>query len=152
IRLIAFKSAAGVRLYSRNQLLQDIPSIAAAIDALPVREIILDGELLWDQSAYYVFDVVWLDGRSLEQLPLEARKAELAKLPFEAPLMHVIALDDPNPWERAREEGWEGVIAKRRGSIYEHRRSPSWLKMKCETTQELVIGGFTDPQGKRVGL
>ena len=49
-------------------------------------------------------------------------------------------------------EGWEGVIAKRRDSPYEHRRSPHWLKMKCEATQELVVGGFTDPQGGRVGL
>ena len=51
------------------------------------------------------------------------------------------------PWERACAEGWEGVIAKRRDSPYEHRRSPHWLKMKCEATQELVVGGFTDPQG-----
>jgi ATP-dependent DNA ligase len=44
------------------------------------------------------------------------------------------------------------VIAKRRGSLYEQRRSPHWLKMKCEASQELVVGGFTDPQGARVGL
>ena len=44
------------------------------------------------------------------------------------------------------------MIAKRRGSPYEHRRSPHWLKMKCEASQELVVGGFTDPQGSRVGL
>jgi ATP-dependent DNA ligase len=44
------------------------------------------------------------------------------------------------------------VIAKRRDSPYEHRRSPHWLKMKCEASQELVIGGFTDPRGARVGL
>jgi bifunctional non-homologous end joining protein LigD len=44
------------------------------------------------------------------------------------------------------------VIAKRRDSLYEHRRSPHWLKMKCEVTQELVVGGFTDPQGSRVGF
>jgi bifunctional non-homologous end joining protein LigD len=44
------------------------------------------------------------------------------------------------------------VIAKRRESRYEHRRSPHWLKMKCEETRELVVGGFTDPQGARVGL
>ena len=57
-----------------------------------------------------------------------------------------------DPWERARAEGWEGVIAKRRDSKYEHRRSKSWLKMKCESRQAFVVGGFTDPQGKRVGL
>ena len=61
-------------------------------------------------------------------------------------------LDDAQPWDRARREGWEGVIAKRRGSPYEHRRSKHWLKMKCEASQELVVGGFTDPQGARVGL
>ena len=61
-------------------------------------------------------------------------------------------LDDDEPWERACREGWEGVIAKRRDSPYEHRRSPHWLKMKCEASQELVVGGFTDPQGARVGL
>ena len=73
-------------------------------------------------------------------------------MPLESPLSRVDALDDPKPWERACREGWEGVIAKRRGSRYEHRRSPHWLKMKCEATQELVVGGFTDPQGARVGL
>jgi bifunctional non-homologous end joining protein LigD len=44
------------------------------------------------------------------------------------------------------------VIAKRRGSPYEHRRSKHWLKLKCEFSQEFVVGGFTDPQGARVGL
>jgi bifunctional non-homologous end joining protein LigD len=44
------------------------------------------------------------------------------------------------------------VIAKRRDSTYEHRRSRNWLKMKIEASQELVVGGFTDPEGKRVGL
>ena len=67
-------------------------------------------------------------------------------------MQRVELLDDPEPWERARREGWEGVIAKRRGSPYEHRRSKHWLKMKCEASQEFVVGGFTDPQGARVGL
>ena len=62
------------------------------------------------------------------------------------------AVAGDRPWERASREGWEGVIAKRRGSPYEHRRSKHWLKMKCEASQELVVGGFTDPQGARVGL
>ena len=46
----------------------------------------------------------------------------------------------------------EGVIAKRRGSTYEPRRSPHWLKMKCEAAQPFVVGGFTDPRGSRAGL
>ena len=90
--------------------------------------------------------------RSSRALPLEERRALLAGLPFAAPLRRVEALEGPEPWERACREGWEGVIAKRRGSPYEHRRSKHWLKMKCEASQELVVGGFTDPQGARVGL
>ena len=85
-------------------------------------------------------------------LPLEERRALLAELPFEAPMRRVELLDDADPWDRARRERWEGVIAKRRGSPYEHRRSKHWLKMKCEFSQEFVVGGFTDPQGARVGL
>src|SRR5436309_2984748 len=46
----------------------------------------------------------------------------------------------------------EGLTAKRRDSRYEHRRSRYWRKMKCEASQELVVGGFTDPQGERRGL
>jgi ATP-dependent DNA ligase len=67
-------------------------------------------------------------------------------------MCHVELLHDRAPWDRASREGWEGVIAKRRGSPYEHRRSKHWLKMKCEASQELVVGGFTDPQGTRAGL
>jgi ATP-dependent DNA ligase len=99
-----------------------------------------------------VFDILWLDGRSVTSLPLEERRALLAKLPLRAPLRRVEALDDPDPWERARREGWEGVIVKRRDSPYEHKRSKLWLKMKCESAQDFVVGGFTDPQGGRVGL
>ena len=95
---------------------------------------------------------MWLDGRDVMSLPLDERRALLKALPLRAPLRRVAALDDDKPWERACAEGWEGVIAKRRDSVYEHRRSPNWLKMKCEASQELVVGGFTDPQGARVGL
>ncbi len=153
IRLLAYKRGADVKLYSRNRLLQKIPSIESAIAALPAKELILDGEVTWDRhSGYHVFDVLWMDGRSTTALPLEERRAILKKLPFTKPLERVDLLDDAQPFERARREGWEGVIAKRRGSPYEHRRSKLWLKMKCEASQELVVGGFTDPQGGRVGL
>jgi ATP-dependent DNA ligase len=153
IRLLAYKRGGDVKLYSRNQLLQDIPSIERAIAAMPVKELILDGEVTWDRhSGYHVFDILWLDGESTTSLPLEERRALLATLTFTTPLQRVDLLDDKAPWERARREGWEGVIAKRRGSPYEHRRSKHWLKMKIEASQELVVGGFTDPQGARVGL
>jgi bifunctional non-homologous end joining protein LigD len=154
IRLIAFKQGADVRLFSRNRLPQDLPAVASAIASLPVHDLILDGEITWDERtlSYHVFDVMWLDGRDVRSLPLHARRALLSELPLRAPLRHVASLDETDPWERARAEGWEGVIAKRRDSFYEHRRSPHWLKMKCEVTQEFVVGGFTDPQGRRVGL
>jgi len=153
IRLLAYKRGKDVKLYSRNQLLQDIPPIERVIAAMPAREMILDGEVTWDRhSGYHVFDILWLDGKSTTSLPLEERRALLAKMTFTAPLQRVDLLDDKEPWERARRQGWEGVIAKRRGSPYEHRRSKHWLKMKIEASQELVVGGFTDPQGARVGL
>jgi ATP-dependent DNA ligase len=154
IRLLAFKQDADVRLLSRNRLPQTCPTIAAAIAQLPARQLILDGEVTWERSAiqYHVFDIMWVDGRNLMRLPLDERRAVLQAQPLRPPLQRVAELTDPKPWERACAEGWEGVIAKRRDSLYEHRRSPHWLKMKCEATQELVVGGFTDPQGARVGL
>jgi len=153
IRLLAYKREGNVRLYSRNRLPQQIPGVAAAIAALPVDDVILDGEMTWDgTSAYHVFDILWLNGRAVTALPLEERRALLEQLPFVAPMRRVDLVDEPQPWERARREGWEGVIAKRRGSPYEHRRSKHWLKMKCEVSQDFVVGGFTDPQGARVGL
>jgi bifunctional non-homologous end joining protein LigD len=108
----------------------------------------------WDSAGvrYHVFDVLWLDGRDVTALPLHERRSLLHGLSLQRPLEAVVELDDPNPWERAAAEGWEGVIAKRRASPYEHRRSPHWLKMKCEAEADLVVGGFTDPQGTRVGL
>ena len=152
IRLLAYKRGAAVRLFSRNRLPQHLPALAGAIANLPVDEVILDGEMTWDGRSYHVFDIMWLNGRAVTSLPLEDRRALLKKLPIEPPLRRVQLLDTVKPWERAAREGWEGVIAKRRGSPYEHRRSKHWLKMKCEASQELVVGGFTDPQGARVGL
>lgn len=159
IRLLAFKNASDVNLFSRNRLSQNraYPSVVEAIRALPGRDLILDGEAtgVWGKAgktAFHVFDILWLDGHDLTALPLDERRARLETLRLRPPLQRVPELTDPRPWERACREGWEGVIAKRRDSPYEHRRSPHWLKMKCEATQELVVGGFTDPQGARVGL
>ncbi len=154
IRLIAFKHGPDVRMYSRNRIPQELPAIAAVVAGLPAHNAILDGELTWEANsvAYHLFDVIWLDGRDVTSLPLSARRTILHALPLGAPLYHVPALDDAEPWERARAEGWEGVIAKRLDSPYEQRRSKHWLKMKCETFQDFVVGGFTDPQGGRVGL
>ena len=159
IRMLAFKQGSEVRLLSRNQLPLDgsYPAVVRAIGNLAVRDVILDGEATgaWGRQGnadYHVFDILWIDGRDVTGLPLDERRRLLASIRFRSPIARVEPLDDDKPWERACAEGWEGVIAKRRDSIYEHRRSPHWLKMKCEASQELVIGGFTDPRGARVGL
>jgi bifunctional non-homologous end joining protein LigD len=159
IRLLAFKRGRDVRLLSRNQLEQNAhyPSFVDALARLPVSELILDGEAtgVWGKqhvAGYHLFDVLWLEGRDVTALPLEQRRELLESLPLAPPLERVARLDDAAPWQRACREGWEGVIAKRLGSVYEQRRSPHWLKMKCEASQELVVGGFTDPQGQRQGL
>jgi ATP-dependent DNA ligase len=159
IRLMAYKEGARVHLWSRNRLpLTDAyPAVARAIGALPVKNAIFDGEATgaWGRQGaadYHVFDVLWLNGRDVTSQPLDARRALLADIPFRLPVARVLAVEGDAPWERACREGWEGVIAKRRDSAYEHRRSRHWLKMKCEASQEFVIGGFTDPQGARVGL
>jgi ATP-dependent DNA ligase len=159
IRVLAFKSGAEVRLLSRNKLPLNAsyPAVVDAIASLNVHDVILDGEATgaWGRQGeftYHVFDVLWLDGRDVTSLTLEGRRALLDGLSLRSPVGRVEVLEDAQPWERACREGWEGVIAKRRDSPYEHRRSPHWLKMKCEASQEFTVGGFTDPQGARVGL
>jgi len=154
IRLLAFKKGADVQLFSRNHLPQNVPAVSQAISQLPHDELILDGEITWPggTTSYHVFDIMWLDDRDLRNLPLEERLEILRQLPLTGPLHRVEPVTDESPWERAQREGWEGVIAKRRNSEYEHRRSRNWLKMKCELSQNFIVGGFTDPQGKRVGL
>src|SRR5262245_15909392 len=124
IRLVAFKRGADVRLFSRTRNAQHLPAVASAIASLPVNDAILDGEMTWDSghAAYHLFDVLWWDG-DVRSLPLTARRELLAGLPLRDPLRLVEELDDAEPWNRARVEGWEGVIAKRRDSVYEHRRS-----------------------------
>ena len=154
IRLLAFRKGNTVQLFSRNQLPQNYPAVADAIGALPV-----DADhprrrsrLGRSQRPVSCFDILWLNGRDLMPLPLMERRAILHELELRAPLHAVAEITGRKPWERACSEGWEGVIAKRRDSPYEHRRSPYWLKMKCEASQEFVVGGFTDPQGERRGL
>ena len=159
IRMMAYKRGTDVQLFSRNRLPQNdaYPGILEAVARLPVQEAILDGEATGmfgarGRVAYHIFDTLWMNGTLLTSLPLTERRALLEALPLRAPLAHVPALEQGEPWQHACRQGWEGVIAKRRDAVYEHRRSRHWLKMKCEVTQQFVIGGFTDPQGARVGL
>ena len=155
IRLLAFRDGADVRLLTRNRLPRDIARLSRAIRALPVDEVVLDGESTWDGAgkvAYHVFDILWLNGQSTTALPLGERRALLESLELAPPLGLVPRVTAARPWDVACAEGWEGVIAKRADSTYEHRRSRAWLKMKCEARQPFVVGGFTDPQRSRVGL
>jgi bifunctional non-homologous end joining protein LigD len=154
IRLLAYKKGKQVELFSRNRLPQNLPAVSQAVRNLPHDQLILEGEITWGrgQLTYHVFDIMWMDGREVMSLALEERRKLLGRLELSAPLRRVTELTNESAFARAQAEGWEGVIAKRRGSIYEQRRSRNWLKMKCELAQEFVVGGFTDPQGKRVGL
>lgn len=159
IRMLAYKEGSRVHLYSRNRLslLTAYPAVANALARVPVTDAIFDGEATgaWGRQGradYHVFDVLWINGQDVRPLPLEARRALLSDIPFALPIAQVKPLAGPEPWARACKEGWEGVIAKRLDSPYESRRSKHWLKMKCEATQELVVGGFTEPRGRRVGL
>lgn len=154
IRGLAFKRGRDVRLLSRNQLPQHNPAVIAAIASLEVRDVVLDGELSWHEqkNAYDVFDILWLNGEDLRPRTLTERRALLGTLKLPAPLRRVAELKGPAPWKRACADGWEGVIAKRLDSTYEGKRSKAWLKMKCEASQELVVGGFTDPLGARQGF
>ena len=153
IRLLAYKRGSKVELFSRNRLPQHLPSSPRRWRNC--RSKTPSSTARWRgmaKSSYHVFDILWLNGKKVTDLPLEDRRALLKSLPFTPPLRRVELLNDDDPWDRARREGWEGVIAKRTGSPYEHRRSKQWLKLKVECSQELVVGGFTDPQGARVGL
>ena len=90
IRLLAHKRGKDVQLFSRNRLPQHLPSVEKAIAKLPVKDAILDGEVAWDgSSSYHVFDVLWINGKSVTQLPLEERRAILKSLPFAPPMKRV---------------------------------------------------------------
>ncbi|WP_326692592.1 MULTISPECIES: non-homologous end-joining DNA ligase [unclassified Streptomyces] len=104
---------------------------------------------------YYVFDLLRLDGQDLTRLPLRTRKSLLRKaLDFHAPLRFTQHRNQggQRQLDEACARGWEGLIAKRADGRYLARRSPSWLKLKCEHGQEFVIGGFTDPRSARGGF
>ena len=103
-----------------------------------MEEVILDGEVDWGGSngGYHLFDILCLNGHNLMPLPLMERRAILRDLGQRSPLHPVAEITGENPWDQACREGWEGVIAKRRDSPYEHRQSRYWLKMNCEALQD----------------
>jgi bifunctional non-homologous end joining protein LigD len=104
---------------------------------------------------YYIFDVLWADDRDVRQLPLRERKRILRELlTFDDPLRFTEHRDTDGEayYREACANGWEGVIAKRADAPYRAGRTRDWLKFKCESGQEFVIGGFTDPQRSRIGF
>ena len=177
IRLIAVRTGKKVSLLSRNknELAGRFPEIAEAVKSLPARECVIDGEVVaLDEEGrssfqllqaremegrkspvyFYAFDLLQLDGKSLIGLPLEARKNVLEKLCADAgdPIRYsgVIGLDAKTLLDEVKHRGLEGIVGKRRASVYEPgRRSGAWIKLKCVNEQEFVIGGYTPPQGSR---
>ncbi|UCF20158.1 MAG: DNA ligase D [Gemmatimonadota bacterium] len=105
----------------------------------------------------YAFDLLWLDGEDVRDLPLSERKERLRGLMRSAGhRLHYVGHDVASGRrlrQKARREGWEGVVAKRLKSRYRSgERTQDWLKLKELTRQEFVVGGWTEPQGGRSGF
>jgi bifunctional non-homologous end joining protein LigD len=172
VRCLGVRDGGQTTLLSRNDLSLNgrYPEIAAALDGEGERRFAVDGEVVAFQGSttsfarlaqrrqhyapvyYYVFDLLWLDGHDVRTLPLRRRKTLLRRaLDFSDPLRLTSHRNGAGEemFEEACRRGWEGVIAKRAESPYGSRRSRDWLKFKCEQGQELVIGGYTAPQGSR---
>jgi bifunctional non-homologous end joining protein LigD len=155
------------------------PELIEALEAEPATSFIADGEIVafkGSQTSFerlqgrmgihdpqlarlssipvflYLFDLLEFDGHDLTGLPLRKRKGALKRaLSFKGPLRYTPHRNERGEefFEEACKKGWEGLIAKRAESPYVHTRSSDWLKLKCSFEQELVIGGFTPPQGSR---
>jgi bifunctional non-homologous end joining protein LigD len=100
---------------------------------------------------YYVFDLLYLDGYDLRRVTLEERKELLAKITIlEGPVRYSDHFPQGKAlFDVAKKKGLEGILAKRRSSVYEERRTREWLKIKITQTLDCVIGGYTDPEGSR---
>lgn len=104
---------------------------------------------------FYVFDIIHIENCNVSGLPQIERKQLLEKvIGFKDPIrysQHRLK-DGIAFYKEACAEEWEGLIAKKMDSSYTFGRSSNWLKLKCINRQELVIGGFTEPTGSRVGF
>jgi bifunctional non-homologous end joining protein LigD len=105
---------------------------------------------------YYAFDLLYLDGLDLRRVALEQRKQLLQdRIKVRIKVGGVIQFSDHYAekglalFEAAKERGLEGIVAKKRSSAYQEKRSRDWLKIKITQRQECVIGGYTDPEGSR---
>lgn len=182
-RCLAHKRGASVTLYSRNEKEknQTYPEIAEAIGTQK-GSFILDGEIVTFEGRrtsfkrlqkrihqknpgadllkdypvfFYVFDILYLDGFDLTDLPQRTRKAVLREAVASGDPIRILPFRNEKGeayLQEAAHKGWEGLIAKEAGARYVHKRSKKWLKFKCDQRQEMVIAGFTEPQGERVGF
>jgi bifunctional non-homologous end joining protein LigD len=134
-RCLAFAGSSGTRLMSRAQrdISSTFPEIARALDAQRHGELVVDGE------------IVAFDGKQTRFGRLQQRLGVVH--PEESLLRKV-----PVFFAQACRDGWEGLVAKQADAPYQGGRDRDWLKFKCENGQEFVIGGYTDPQGSRVGF
>jgi bifunctional non-homologous end joining protein LigD len=101
---------------------------------------------------YYAFDLLYLDGYDLRKLPLEDRKKKLASVLVTGDSLRYSDHYEKQGkalFEMARAKGLEGILAKKRDSIYVERRTSEWLKIKITHRLECVIGGYTEPEGSR---
>jgi bifunctional non-homologous end joining protein LigD len=176
VRCIAYKKGDRVRLMSRNKLSlnERYPEVVKAVSKLKIKDVVLDGEvavvshgvsrfqslqrhLLEGGGAlvYFVFDAPHVAGYDVGRLPLLARKDLLRRAVRPSAAIELVTHRPENGeayLEEACAKGWEGLIAKRTAAPYVNGRSKEWLKFKCSKEQEFVVGGFTDPQGARVGF
>lgn len=166
-------------LFTRNALnwSNKFPHTLNALEALNAKNAILDGEIvaLDDEGKshfqklqnsiknkedknlrYYIFDLLYLNGRDLRELPLLERKALLKELLQDAPsnliMSEHITENGEAFYEVSCEHKLEGVISKLADSPYRSGRNDLWVKTKCTNRQEFVIGGWTDPKGGRTGI
>ena len=163
-RAIAGIAGGDVALLSRNELdlATRFPHIATIVSKIKVKEAVLDGEIVAldekgaprfqllqqgdNRELIFFFDILWLDGKDLRKLTYEERRkileAVLKRPPVGARLAQKLDAPGTDALKKAAAEGWEGIIAKRKSSCYEGRRSKDWLKVKAINEQEFVIIGW----------
>ncbi|MBZ0232261.1 MAG: non-homologous end-joining DNA ligase [Deltaproteobacteria bacterium] len=167
----AAKRDGDVRLVSRRRrdLTPEFPELAQALRSVAARDALLDGEIVMLDAqgrtdfqalqnratsraglAYFVFDLLWLDGQDVTALPLERRK-ELLRGAIEGagPAIHFsehFDVDGAEMYVHACRLGAEGIISKRRRARYATGvRTEAWRKSKCNLRRDFVVGGFTEP-------
>ncbi len=163
-RALAAVRAGKVALHSRggHDLSERFPALVQALAALGDHEVVLDGEIValddagrsrfqllgkGHEERFVAFDLLWRDGEDLRGLPLETRREALERLlaRVKPPVMLAERVEGTarQALAQARRHAWEGVMAKRMGSVYAPGRGAAWLKLKVQANQEVAIVGYT---------